>query len=96
MSLPVALEKGNVGPEHVENVHNNTVLPQQSHYKARNDEEKSLDRRLNLKLDLVVVSLLAIEFIVRSFPFRKTKMQTHALTRAVLWHRQDKCGFRCH
>lgn len=66
MSPPVTLEKGKIGPEHVENVQNNTVLQQQTHYKARNDEEKSLDRRLNLKLDLVVVSLLAIEFIVRS------------------------------
>lgn len=95
MSLPISPEKGTVGPEHIENVQNDAVFPQQTHYKARNDEEKNLDRRLNFKLDLIVVSLLAIEFIVKTFPHRKTKATRHALTRAVLWHRQDKCRFRC-
>lgn len=38
-----------------------------THYEPTTDEEKTLDRRVNLKLDLIVLSLLAIEFIVRLF-----------------------------
>lgn len=37
---------------------------QATHYEPTTDEEKALDRRVNLKLDFIVLSLLAIEFIV--------------------------------
>ncbi|KPI44477.1 putative transporter [Cyphellophora attinorum] len=36
----------------------------QTFYKAQTDEEKALDRRLNLKLDLIVVAILAVQFIL--------------------------------
>lgn len=64
MSLPITDEKGDIGPKHVKKVHNNAALPQQTHYEARSDDEKRLDRRVNLKLDLIVVFLLGLEFIV--------------------------------
>lgn len=56
--------KGNVDAEHVEVVQSNAAQLQQSHYRPQTDEEKTLDRKVNLKLDLIVVSLLAVEFIV--------------------------------
>lgn len=36
-----------------------------THYEPTTDEEKALDKKVNLKLDFIVLSLLAIEFIVR-------------------------------
>lgn len=45
-----------------------TLAPHQTvqatHYEPATDEEKALDRRVNLKLDFIVLSLLAVEFIV--------------------------------
>ncbi|KAF6793454.1 allantoate transport protein [Colletotrichum sojae] len=63
MGQPDQHSKANIDPEHVEEVQNNAYQLQQSHYRPQTDEEKSLDRRVNLKLDLIVVSLLAFEFI---------------------------------
>lgn len=36
----------------------------QTYYKPATDEEKAIDRRVNLKLDICVVVILAINFIV--------------------------------
>jgi MFS family permease len=36
----------------------------QTFYAAQTDEEKALDKRLNLKLDFIVVAILAVEFIL--------------------------------
>ena len=36
----------------------------QTFYKAETDEEKALDKRVNLKLDFTVVAILAVQFIV--------------------------------
>lgn len=69
----------------------NAALLQRTHYQARNEQEKRLDRRVNLKLDLIVVSLLAIEFIVSFTLEENTCCNSHVLTSAVLWHRQDQC-----
>ena len=41
---------------------------QAQHYKPQTDEERALDKRVNRKLDWIVLSLLAIEFIVGSIP----------------------------
>lgn len=37
-----------------------------THYEPTTEAERILDRRVNLKLDFTVLSLLAIEFIVSS------------------------------
>lgn len=34
------------------------------HYSPQTDEERRLDKKVNFKLDLCVVSILALEFIV--------------------------------
>lgn len=39
-----------------------------THYEPTTEEEKALDKRVNLKLDFIVLSLLAIEFIVSFLP----------------------------
>lgn len=50
-------------PKHVEIVtHNGRAI--QQHYEPETDEEKSLERRVNLKLDMTVVLVLALGFIV--------------------------------
>lgn len=36
----------------------------QTCYTAQTDEERALDKRLNLKLDFTVVAILAVQFIV--------------------------------
>lgn len=36
-----------------------------THYQPGTQEEKDLDKKVNRKLDFIVLSLLAIEFIVR-------------------------------
>ena len=51
-----------------------------SHYEPTTDEEKALDKRVNLKLDFIVLSLLAIEFIVRlsrPLPTNAGSLQTY-------------------
>jgi hypothetical protein len=35
-----------------------------THYEPKTDEERALDKRVNRKLDWIVLSLLALEFIV--------------------------------
>lgn len=42
----------------------NDGTARQRHYQPATDEEKALDRRVNLKLDTTVVLILAIGFIV--------------------------------
>lgn len=52
--------------QRVEIVTNNGRAIQQ-HYEPKTDEEKTLERRVNLKLDMTVVLILAIGFIVSDF-----------------------------
>lgn len=64
MSRVLPHDKGDIDPEHLEIVQNDVARQHQTHYRPVDDEEKGIDRRVNLKLDLIVVSLLAVEFIV--------------------------------
>lgn len=50
-------------PKDLENLASNQAV-QATHYEPTTDEEKALDKRVNIKLDFIVLSLLAIEFIV--------------------------------
>lgn len=52
----------------------------QQHYEPKTDEERTLDRRVNLKLDLTVVLVLALGFIVGIF--KSSSTCTHCLPRA--------------
>lgn len=52
----------------VETLAPNRQAAQPTHYEPTTDEERTLDRRVNLKLDFLVLSLLAIEFIVGFVP----------------------------
>jgi hypothetical protein len=64
MDRTAAQEKGVVELEHVEIVQDNAAQLQPTHYRPQTDVEKALDKRVNRKLDLIVVTLLAVEFIV--------------------------------
>jgi hypothetical protein len=57
-------EKGAVCAEHIEILQDRVAQLQPTHYRPQTDAEKKLDKRVNLKLDLIVVMLLAVEFIV--------------------------------
>ncbi|TDZ28800.1 Major facilitator-type transporter hxnP [Colletotrichum spinosum] len=63
MNSRVPDHKRDIDPEHLEVVQQRVPLLRQTHYRPQNTVEKALDRRVNLKLDLIVVSLLAVEFI---------------------------------
>ncbi len=41
------------------------VATEVSHYEPLSEEEKALDRRVNLKMDFILLLILAIGFIVR-------------------------------
>jgi len=69
MDRTTAQEKGIVEPEHIEIVQNNAAQLQPTHYRPQSDAEKRLDKKVNLKLDLIVVTLLAVEFIVSALEF---------------------------
>jgi MFS family permease len=68
MSRTLAQEKVDLDPKHLEIVQDAAVQQQSAHYTPQDDAEKRLDKRVNLKLDLVVLALLAIEFIVSPTP----------------------------
>jgi hypothetical protein len=64
MDRTTAREKGIIEPEHLEIVQDSAAQLQPTHYRPQSDAEKRLDKKVNLKLDLIVVTLLAVEFIV--------------------------------
>lgn len=64
MDRNTAQEKGIVEPEHVEILQNDVTRLEPTHYRPQSGDERRLDKRVNLKLDLIVVSLLATMFIV--------------------------------
>jgi len=68
MDRTTAQEKGIVEPEHLEIVQNSAAQLQPTHYRPQSDAERRLDKKVNLKLDLIVVTLLAVEFIVSAPP----------------------------
>jgi hypothetical protein len=56
-------EKQDIEAEEVELAQSRSRA-RQTYYVARTEEERQLDKRLNLKLDVVVVGILALMFIV--------------------------------
>jgi hypothetical protein len=64
MDRPAPAEKSLVDLDHIDVVLDNAAQGKPVHYLPQTDEEKRLDRSVNLKLDCFVVSLLALEFIV--------------------------------
>jgi MFS family permease len=64
MDRTPAQEKGIADCEHLEIVQDNAAKLQPTHYRPQTEAEKKLDKRVNRKLDLIVVALLAVEFIV--------------------------------
>lgn len=83
--------------EHVDNVNRNGRATQQ-HYEPTTDEEKSLERRLNFKLDLSVVLILAIGFIVSQVLPANYQIEAplFLIWPIALWHRQNQHRIRCH
>jgi MFS family permease len=63
MSRTIPIDKAHIDPEHLEIVQNDIAEQRQAHYRPQSEAETKLDKRVNLKLDLIVVSLLALEFI---------------------------------
>jgi hypothetical protein len=61
-SITTAQEKPSLSE--VENA-KKQVVTQVSHYAPMSDDEKALDRRVNLKLDFTLLVILAIGFIVQ-------------------------------
>jgi len=78
MDRNAAQEKGIVELEHLEIVQDNAAQLQPTHYRPQSDAEKALDKRVNRKLDLIVVTLLAVEFIVSSPFLFECGSQTHS------------------
>jgi hypothetical protein len=66
MDRTAAQEKGIVDCEHLEIVQDSATKLHPTHYRPQTDAEKKLDKSVNRKLDLIVVTLLAVEFIVSS------------------------------
>ena len=64
MDRTSAQEKGIVESEHLEIVQDNAAQLQPTHYRPQSDVERRLNKKVNLKLDFIVVTLLAVEFIV--------------------------------
>lgn len=64
MATPITSGKVELDAQHVEELQESLTQQRPVHYVPRNDEEKRLDKRVNLKLDLFVVTILALEFIV--------------------------------
>jgi hypothetical protein len=62
MDQTTSREKGIV--ENIEIVQDRVAQLQPTHYRPQTDAETKLDKRVNRKLDLIVVTLLAVEFIV--------------------------------
>ena len=92
------VEKVDADLKHFEIVLESTARARAVHYEPQTDEEKALDKRINLKLDLIIVSLLSLMFIVRLR--RKETSSPHysrilADAGLVLRHRQNKHWFRC-
>jgi sugar phosphate permease len=63
MNRNLPLEKSHLDPDHVEVVQSDIAQQHQAHYRPQNEDEARLDRTINRKLDFIVVSLLAVEFI---------------------------------
>jgi hypothetical protein len=59
------MDKGSI--ERVESLSGPPRPRERQRYHPANDEEKMLDRKVNLKLDFIVIPLLAIGFLVCSF-----------------------------
>ncbi|KAF7532239.1 hypothetical protein G7054_g8140 [Neopestalotiopsis clavispora] len=55
--------KGELDAQHVEELHESLTQQRPVHYVPRSEDERRMDKRVNLKLDLFVVSILALEFI---------------------------------
>ena len=87
MDRTTAQEKGIVEPEHLEIVQNNAAQLQPTHYRPQSDIERRLDKKVNLKLDLIVVTLLAVEFIVSALSSSTSVRMSISLTSAVLRYR---------
>lgn len=64
MDRTAARDKGIAEAEDIEIVQDRVAQLQPTHYRPQSDAEKRLDKRVNRKLDLIVVTLLAVEFIV--------------------------------
>lgn len=56
--------KGELDAQHVEELHDSLAQQRPVHYVPRSEDERRMDKRVNLRLDLFVVSILALEFIV--------------------------------
>lgn len=85
MDRPTAQEKGIVEAEHLEIVQNNAAQPQPTHYRPQSDGERRLDKKVNLKLDLILVTLLAVESIVSVHSRPRPLVLSISLTSIVLW-----------
>lgn len=58
------LENAETRDPAIKTIMQNAGAAQAQHYSPKTDEERALDKRVNRKLDWIVLSLLAVEFIV--------------------------------
>lgn len=92
MNRTAAQEKGVFEPEHLEIIQRGSAQLQPTHSRPQDEAEKKFDRRVNLKLDFIVVSQLAVVFIVSQYiQFR----QVPSLSTPVLRYRQDQRRVCC-
>jgi hypothetical protein len=50
--------------KHIEAIQDSLIRGHPVHYQPRTDDDRRLDKRVNLKLDVFVVTILALGFIV--------------------------------
>ncbi|KAI4603060.1 hypothetical protein KJ359_005850 [Pestalotiopsis sp. 9143b] len=63
MATPIRSGKVEFDAIHVEELQESLTQQRPVHYVPRNEEERRLDKRVNFKLDIFVVTILALEFI---------------------------------
>lgn len=64
MATPIRSGKVEFDAIHVEELQESLTQQRPVHYVPHNEEERRLDKRVNFKLDIFVVTILALEFIV--------------------------------
>jgi hypothetical protein len=53
------------GAHQVEEIDDTPIVQERRKYAPANDEEKALDRKINLKLDTIIIPLLACGFFLQ-------------------------------
>lgn len=82
--------KGDFDHRHIEVVQEDLARAWPVHYKLQTDIERHLGKKVNFKLDLLVVTILALESIVCARSYSRMMSVGYTPWRPVLRHLQNK------